>query len=279
MGTSHLVAALLALLPVLSSAHGETIRFPSATWPPTPLQQRLAKAPGQTIAERAGVEIAGELYRPPDKGQHPVIVLMPPCDGRLPLVAERAEGERYTGLGYGLLAVDSFGPRGITDGCSGAGSSIDLVMDAYGALLRLAELPSVDRARVAIVGFSRGGDAALTAVEFDGAGRLFDPQFRAAVAYYPFCQREEAMAVAVPTLILSGESDDWNLIRDCRALVAKRRPYGAPLRLMGLAGAQHGFNLDLPARRLYGHRLEYDAHAAAAAWRETVSLLRQAFAR
>ena len=69
---------------------------------------------------------------------------MPPCSGRLPVRIERTDGERYTAAGYALLAVDSFGPRGFEDGCSGVGSSVDLVMDAYGALLYLAELPFID---------------------------------------------------------------------------------------------------------------------------------------
>jgi len=44
---------LLAAPLVFSSAVAETVTFRSATWPPTPLQQRLAKTAGQTIAEQA----------------------------------------------------------------------------------------------------------------------------------------------------------------------------------------------------------------------------------
>ena len=175
--------------------------------------------------------------------------------------------------------VGAVGPRGFEDGCSGVGSSVDLVMDAYGALLYLADLPFVDPQRIAIVGYSKGADTAVFAVEFDGVERLFDRQFRAAVAYYPFCQRQEAAAVAVPTLILIGERDDWNFARDCQDMVARRRDFSAPMRLVVYPEAQHSFNLKLPPRSHYGHHLEYNEAADRAAWAETVALLRQAFGR
>src|SRR5260370_5745790 len=113
-----LPATLLAVFFGLSSAAAETVHFRSATWPPTPLQQRLAKTAGQTIAEQASVTIAGELYRPPGDGPFPAVVLLHPCDGRLPLRIEQADGARYTALGYVLLAVDDFGPRGFKEGYS-----------------------------------------------------------------------------------------------------------------------------------------------------------------
>jgi dienelactone hydrolase len=273
------LAVLLATPLALSSAAAETVHFRSATWPPTPLQQRLAKTAGQTLAEQASSKIAGELYRPPGNGPFPAVVLMPPCDGRLPQRLERAEGDRYTALGYALLAVDSFGPRGFSEGCSGVGSSVDLVMDAYGALLYLVGLPFVDPERIAIVGYSQGGYVALAAVAFDGPERLFDRQFRAAVAYYPFCQRQEAAAVAVPTLILTGEQDDWNFARDCRDMTARRRDFSAPMRLVVYPEAHHAFNLKLPPRSHYGHHLEYNEAADRAARAETVALLRQVFGR
>ena len=97
--------ALLATLALTTSAVAETVTFRSATWPPTPLQQRLAKTAGQTLAEQASTTIKGELYLPAGNGPFPAVVLMPPCTGRLPIKLERADGERYTALGYALLAM------------------------------------------------------------------------------------------------------------------------------------------------------------------------------
>jgi len=135
-----------------TSAAAETIHFRSATWPPTPLQLRLAKA-GDTIAEQASVPLSAELYRPPGKGPFPAVILLYPCSGRLPARIEQTDAARYTALGYAVLALDNFTARGIADGgCTGGGASVDGVMDAYGALTHLAGLPFIDPERIAIVG-------------------------------------------------------------------------------------------------------------------------------
>jgi dienelactone hydrolase len=274
----RLWSALLATLLFSTSGVAETVTFRNATWPPTPLQQRLAKTAGQTIAEQASTMIAGELYLPPGKGPFPAVVLLPPCSGRLPPDLEQAHAARYNDLGYALLAVDSFGARGFAEGCSGVGSSVDLVMDAYGALLYLADLAFIDADRIAIVGYSQGAQVALSVVAFDGPERLFDRQFRAAVAFFPFCSQQD-VTVAVPTLILAGELDDWNPARDCRAMMARRKTLGAPVRLVVYPDAHHAFNLKAPPRSYYGHHHEYNEAADRAAWSETVAALRQAFGR
>ena len=273
-------AMLAFLLALPSAAAGETVRFQSATWPATMLQERMMP-PAQSIAETASVPLTGELYRPSGAGPFPAVVLLPPCSGRLPRQQEEADAARYGALGYALLVVDSYGPRGIADGCSGAeaGVSLDLVMDAYGALLHLATLPFIDPERIAIVGYAKGGTAALAAIRYDGPERLFDRNFRAAIAYYPGCADMDA-AVAAPTLILMGERDEWMRLHDCRALMARHRSgRGAGIRLITYPGAHHAFNIDLPPRRFYGYPLAYDAAADRAAWAETVALLRTAFGR
>jgi dienelactone hydrolase len=273
-------AWLVALLmtPILTvAAAAETIHFRSATWPPTPLQLRLAKA-GDTIADRASVPLTGELYRPSGKGPFPAVILLHPCSGRLPPGIEQAGAERYTALGYAVLALDNFTARGIAEGgCTGGGASVDGVMDAYGALTHLAGLPSIDPERIAIVGYAFGANVALSAVEFDGPERLFDRQFAAAVAYYPFCP--EKIAVSVPTLILGGALDEWAPVSACQRMMARRSGLGAAMRLVVYPDAHHAFNLPLESRRFYGQQLEYNEAADRAAWSETAALLRQAFGR
>jgi dienelactone hydrolase len=270
--------ATLLVTPILTvAAAAETIHFRSATWPPTPLQLRLAKA-GDTIADQASVPLTGELYRPSGKGPYPAVILLHPCSGRLPPGIEQADAVRYTALGYAVLALDNFTARGIADGgCTGGGASVDGVMDAYGALTHLASLPSIDPERIAIVGYAFGANAALSAVEFDGPERLFDRQFAAAIAYYPYCP--DRLTVSVPTLILSGALDEWAPVRSCERMMTQRAGLGATMRLVVYPQAHHAFNLPIEARRFYGQSLEYNEAAAHAAWHETAALLRQVFGR
>lgn len=103
------VAALLTALP----AAAETVRFPSAATPPSPLRQRLFQERGQPIATQPSVELTGEFYRPAGDGPFPAVVQLHGCGGRVPLEPEEAAGERMVALGYALLIVDSFGPRGV----------------------------------------------------------------------------------------------------------------------------------------------------------------------
>ncbi|MBN9085731.1 MAG: dienelactone hydrolase family protein [Reyranella sp.] len=266
------------MTPILTTAAAaETIHFRSATWPPTPLQLRLAKA-GDTIAEQASVPLSAELYRPPGKGPFPAVILLHPCSGRLPARIEQADAARYIALGYAVLALDNFTARGIADGgCTGGGASVDGVMDAYGALTQLASLPFIDPEHIAIVGYAFGANVALSAVEFDGPERLFDRRFAAAVAYYPYCP--EKLSVSVPTVILTGALDAWAPPRSCERMMAQRTGLGAAMRLVVYPEAHHAFNLPLESRRFYGEQLEYNEAAARSAWAETAALLRQAFGR
>lgn len=270
--------AALLVTPILTvSALAETLHFRSATWPPTPLQLRLART-GDTIAERASVPLTAELYRPAGDGPFAAVILLHPCSGRLPPGIERTDAALYTALGYAVLALDNFTARGIASGgCTGGGASVDGVMDAYGALTHLARLPFIDPERIAIVGYAFGGNVALSTVEFDGPERLFDRQFAAAIAYYPYCP--EKLAVSVPTLIFSGALDELAPARSCERMMTRRTGLGAAMRLVVYPQADHAFNLPIEARRLYGQSLEYDEAAARAAWNETTALLRQVFGR
>lgn len=275
------VLALPLLLPSLTAA--ETVRFRSATTPPTPLQQRLARERGQPIPVQPSEEIAGEFYRPAGDGPFPAVVTLHGCSGRGSREAEDVLGARYVARGYAMLIVDSFGPRGVSERCTdfSPGPPVDREMDAYGGLLYLAGLPFVDPDRIAVVGYSQGAMVALSTVTLGGTETLFDRHFRTAIAYYPLCASLTG-AVSIPTVILIGELDDWTPARDCRAMMARRNGDGAPLRLIVYSGAYHAFNAtglrDRP-KTLFGHHLEYNEAADRAALAETFAALREAFGK
>ena len=277
-------AALLAVAVLAAwPAAAETVRFPSATAPPSALRQRLSRESGQPIAVTPTVEITGEFYRPAGDGPFPAVVQLHGCAGRGPKASEDAAGTRLVALGYALLIVDSFGPRGIKERC-GANywtHPVDRVGDAYGALAWLATQPFVDPQRIALLGYSQGAIVALAAVSRGGEEALFDRRFRTVITYYPYCGLDNG-AVTAPTLILIGERDQWTPAEACRKMMARRNGDGEPVRLVVYPDAHHGFDMaslrDRPLDYL-GYRLEYNEGADRAAWAETLAALRQAFGR
>ena len=273
--------ALITSLAVVPCASAETVRFPSATTPPTPLQERLAQERGQPVPSSPGFELTGELYRPPGDGVFPAVVMLHGCAGRSSRAWEDAGGAYFASLGYALLIVDSFGPRGIAERCAAeSGVPADRVMDAFGALLYLARLPFIDPERIAVLGYSQGGGAALSAVKLGGFGTLFERQFRAAVAYYPPCEISMG-GVSVPTVVLIGALDDITPARQCEEMMARLNGEGAALRLVVYPGAHHAFNsvrLRGKPEYFFGH-LAYNEAADHAAHQEMLAALRQAFGR
>jgi dienelactone hydrolase len=210
-------------------------------------------APPLAGAAAAG-PLTGYITAPSGAGPFPAVALIPSCLG---LPENRAAfAATLAGWGYVALFVDEFAPRGLKETCAvdfPAGPA-----DAAAALVFLARRPFVDARRVAIVGFSQGGDVALAvAASPPRAARL-----RAAAAYYPPCANREGETLKVPTLILVGAADSVTPAEDCRQFVAAQPPGAA--RLVVLPGAGHLFDDPASAggRVVLGMHFAYD-HAAA----------------
>ena len=130
----------------------------------------------------------------------------------------------------------------------------------------------VNSGRVAILGYGMGGAAVLSAVERGPLEHSEPDHFRAAIAYYPGCDGTNGL-MTVPTLILIGDSDDWNQNQEmrCNWLVGQstgtgRQQPGKGGELVKLGdifpGATNSFDRpDLP-QGYFGHNIQYDANAA-----------------
>jgi dienelactone hydrolase len=218
-------------------------------------------APPLAGAAAAG-PLTGVLTAPAGAGPFPAVALIHSCLG---LPENRAAfAATLAGWGYVALYVDEFAPRGLTETCS-----VDFPVgpaDAAAALAYLARQPFVDARRVAVVGFSQGGDVAL-AVAASPPRRA---RLRAAAAYYPPCANRQGEALKVPTLILVGAADSVTPAEDCRAFVAAQPPGGAAARLVVLSGAGHLFDDPASAggRLVLGMHFAYDRSAAARAEQE-----------
>ncbi|MFD1627235.1 dienelactone hydrolase family protein [Azospirillum griseum] len=248
--------ALAAALPAPATAapgvHAEEIvRFPS--------QDGDLTGGAPTI-------LTGRLLRPAGNGPHPSVVLLHGCGGLYAKSTGRVAARHVwwaTMLqqqGYAVLMVDSFGPRGVTDVCSGplkdrpVRSGMERKRDAWAALTYLRGRPEVDRERIALMGWSQGGGTVLSAFGAgqDGPAGKEGGGYRAAIAFYPGCKsplKNEDWQPDGPLLLLVGEKDDWTPIQPCLDLV-KRDGVKERTELVVYPNAYHGFDApDAPVRK------------------------------
>lgn len=178
----------------------------------------------------------------------PAMVIAHGSGGILP-GREDAWAARLNGLGIATFVVDSFTPRGLASTARDQSrlSTMANLADALSALRLLATHPRIDRQRIGIMGFSRGGQVALySALEPLRRGVVpGDLRFAAHVALYPSCSipyRAREVSVA-PVLMLLGGADDYTPAAACRDYAAWFTGKGAPVRVVEYAGAHHDFDI------------------------------------
>jgi len=205
-------------------------------------------------AETGDIALNAWLGKPDDEGPFPTVVLLHGCSG-----TERSTSHHtvWRGLnrhadllnenGYATLILDSFGPRGISDGCTRPADYLPMRMaDARAALDHLRALPSIDPDRIGLVGLSLGASTALSAVSNFAARDRRGGGYAAVVAFYPWCAPSYTRFDA-PILILIGEDDDWTPADLCRQL-EDRLGAENDITLAVYAGAHHSFDLPMPGR-------------------------------
>jgi dienelactone hydrolase len=183
--------------------------------------------------------------------------------------------EVLTQAGYATLVVDSFTTR---PGGSGGISPLD----AYGALIYLSHSSDLDATRIAVVGNSGGGDAALSIAQPGPQEAFYNPehlQFRAAVAFTPRCQSDAAFSI--PTLVLAAELDQRAPPSGCTRVVEQHAADTKHPSIVVYPNVHNGFQIPefSPGRVVQEYFREYNAEAAAQATEQMKAFLRDALER
>jgi dienelactone hydrolase len=196
------------------------------------------------------VTVAGEFRIAQGSGRLPVVVLMHGSSG----VGATTEAwvHQFNSMGISTFVIDGFTGRGLT--VVGPNQALlgrlNLIVDIYRALDILAHHPRVDPDRIVLMGFSRGGQAALYA-SLDRFNKLWNKsgvQFAGYIPFYPDCSTTYATDTEVadrPIRIFHGTPDDYNPVASCRAYVARLKAAKRDVVLTEYPDSAHGFDAGL----------------------------------
>ena len=204
-------------------------------------------------------EVEASLTLPPagtGRAPYPALVLLHTSNGQGS--QDWLYAQRLSEQGVAVLAIDSFSKRGVSHTVRDQTlvSTASMLADAYGALDLLSRDPRIDPARIGVMGFSKGGIAALYAVYQPVAARASPNgrRFALHIAYYPWCgmRLREPVTTGAPVLIQTGALDDLVPPERCAELIsASRGPKGpARMELTVHPEARHAF--DHPMLSMFG---------------------------
>ena len=193
------------------------------------------------------VVTTGALRIPRGEGRLPVVVLQHGSGG----MAANVEmwSREFNEIGISTLALDGFTGRGLTNVNSNQAllGRLNFVLDIYRALDVLAKHPRVDPQRIALMGFSRGGQAALYAslTRFHKMWNRSGIEFAAYIPFYPDCATTFVADTNVadrPIRIFGGTQDDYNPIALCKAYVERLKSAGRDVQVTEYPTASHAFD-------------------------------------
>jgi dienelactone hydrolase len=191
--------------------------------------------------------ITGALRIPKGEGRLPVVILQHGSGG----MAANIEmwSRELNSIGVSTLALDGFTGRGLTNVNTNQAllGRLNFVLDIYRALDVLAKHQRVDPQRIALMGFSRGGQAALYASlkRFHKMWNRSGIEFAAYIPFYPDCATTFIADTEVadrPIRIFGAAQDDYNPIALCKAYVERLKAAGRDVQVTEYPTASHAFD-------------------------------------
>ncbi len=225
--------------------------FPAIAW---------AADPAPVEIPNGDAKLRAVLYKPDGNGPFAVVIGLHGCDGLLnaqatPSARYRDWAQRLNADGFAAVFPDSYGSRGFAGSqCMVRSRAVRPDRERVGDI-EVARAWLLDQAwaapdRIALLGWSNGGIAALWAVRPRLAPKDGKADFRSATALYPGCRRllNAAWSTRVPTLVLIGGADDQARPAECQQMVAGAKGRSARAVIHVYPGAHHDF--DHPSRRV-----------------------------
>ncbi|HEX3504816.1 MAG TPA: dienelactone hydrolase family protein [Xanthobacteraceae bacterium] len=191
--------------------------------------------------------ISGTLRVAQGSGRLPLVILVHGSGGIEENIAlwERA----FASMGISTFAIDSFTGRGIVSTVSDQSKlgRLNMILDVYRSLAVLAADPRIDPARIAVMGFSRGGQAALYA-SLRRFQKMWNPSGvdpAAYIALYAPCITtyiDDTQVTDHPIRIFHGKSDDWVEIAPCRAYFERLKRTAKDVEMTEFPNTSHAFD-------------------------------------
>ncbi|MBR0829070.1 dienelactone hydrolase family protein [Bradyrhizobium manausense] len=229
-------STLLVLSLLMSSAHAASPAAPQAV---------------EIIA--GSTTLHAQLYKPAGDGPFPTVIALHACGGlggRSETVLPRYRDwtEELLKAGNAVLWPDSYGSREFGPQCRVKEVRVkarrERVADIVAVRSWLLQQTWVARNRISLIGWANGASAVLWAVRPQNLARDAQPDFRAAVAFYPDCRISAGLgwSTRVPTLVLIGAKDDVSSPPACRQMVDGAQGRSALARIVVYPGAYHDFD-------------------------------------
>jgi dienelactone hydrolase len=234
--------ALALTVPGLASAQ-EKIPIPSFT---------PASLPDFRKHQGPQVTVSGELYMPANvTGPVPALILKHGSGGLEGPTGANIRKWAATVAGWGVAAfvVDSFGPRGVTETATNQGQLSDWAdtADAFSALKVLAADARIDKTRIGIIGWSRGGSIAMqTALETARKVVISDDtKFAAHIVLYGSAtiQYRDQATDKSPMLFLHGEADNYVRMATTKEYSDWLKSMGNPVTFISYPNTFHDFDV------------------------------------
>ncbi|WP_075216061.1 dienelactone hydrolase family protein [Mongoliimonas terrestris] len=232
-------AAFLAFPSSAGALQEEKIGIPSVTLDDNSILQGRDGKP---------VTLPATLVLPDGEGLFPAVILLHGSDG--PTSGSTWNWSQYlTSLGFATLRIDSYTSRGFQEIYTDQGRVAEFmnVIDTYRALDVLAQDRRIDKNRIAVMGFSRGGIGALYSAlaRFEEQYGSKTAKLAAHLPFYPPCNfllDRDTETTGAPIRAFHGDADDWNPAPRCESYIERLQKAGHDAAVTIYPGARHSFD-------------------------------------